>query len=220
MSHYKEYEEYSIEVIRQSREDFGEGLYALSSFGAESALLPTLIQKSGVEVPIITIDTGFWLPETHVHRQNLEKRLGFTAISYRPDDLVIDTIFATQLWEKDLSAYRRHTKLNPLSEAINELEVDALLTGIRADQTANRAENAHGFVGRDDEWRIHPVVHWPKQVVKEYFVAEDLPYHPLYHQGYESIDDKPLVQPGKGREGRLLDTKSECGLHIPQAQVA
>lgn len=218
MPTYKEFEEQSIEIIRQSHADFGDGLYALSSFGVESALLPTLIQKSGVEVPIITIDTGFWFDETHAHKQQLEKQLGFTAISYRPDDVTLHNIFANRLWQKDLKAYRQHTKLAPLSEAIGELGVDALLTGIKAYQNENRAQlSKYGFVGRDEEWRIHPTIEWTEQAVQEYFAAEDLPYHPLYHQGYESIDDWPLTQPGKGREGRQLDTKSECGLHIPAA---
>ncbi len=64
------------ERIQWASETFQEGLFALTSFGVDSALLLRLIQKGGVEVPVITIDTGLWLPETHTFKDELTERFG------------------------------------------------------------------------------------------------------------------------------------------------
>lgn len=215
MPNYTEYEDQSIHIIEQSKEEFGSGLFALTSFGNESALLLNLIKKSGAGIPVLTVDTGFWFPETRQHQHALEHQLGFTALKYRPDDTRLAQIEEARLWEADLDEYNRLTKVSPLSQAIGELGVTALLSGVRSHQNDNRGSfNTYG-IGNDDEWRIHPVLDWTESAVADYFRHEDLPRHPLQAQGYGSVGDWTITVPGSRRQGRNLGAKSECGLHVP-----
>jgi len=69
-------------------------------------------------------------------------------------------------------------------------------------------------VGR---FKLHPVIDWSNRDVYLYLKRHNLPYHPLWDQGYVSVGDthtsRPL-QPGMREEDtRFFGLKRECGLH-------
>ena len=205
----------AIETSQWAAEEFGQGLYALTSFGNESALLPNVLQNAGVETRFITIDTGFWFPETHDFKDRLTNRYSLDLRVYGPAREDIKTILKTRLWETDIDAYHEITKHEPLRRAIGELGVTGLLAGVRGGQTANRATLGQVVLGKEGETRIHPLLGWSEEQAAHYFKAHNLPRHPLYYRGYGSIGDWTLTKPGSGREGRELPA-SECGLHITE----
>lgn len=202
------------EIIRWAHRSFAGGLYGASSFGADSALLLSAIKSSGANVPIVTIDTGFWFPETHEFMDELIGEYGLDVHVFKPADKDIRRIDRTFLWTDDIQAYNRITKLEPMSRAVEELGIRALLSGARRYQTVNRSSLRHLEVGNDGEIRIYPFIDWTKQDVEQRFEREGLPRHPLYELGYESIGDWTVTRPGRERNGRRLGVKSECGLHI------
>ena len=63
------------------------------------------------------------------------------------------------------------------------------------------------------------VVDAHEEDVDAYMERHDLPYHPLYAEGYRSIGDTHSTLPTTAdmdpRDGRLLGKKKECGLHLP-----
>jgi phosphoadenosine phosphosulfate reductase len=215
MPTYEQYEAESIDIIKQAKAEHGAGLYTLSSFGNESAAQLSVIYDSGEDIPVLALDTGFWMPETRQHQRNLQQRFGFELRRYRPHPVVRAAIRANQTWETDLAEYNRLTKLEPLSRAIAELGITALLSGVRRHQNDHRSRLGTYAIGNDEEWRIHPLIDWPEDVVGGYFTAKDLPYHPLRAEGYGSIGDWTITRPGQGRSGRGLGGMSECGLHVP-----
>ena len=64
---------------------------------------------------------------------------------------------------------------------------------------------------------MHPIFDWNDRQVFEYMKQYDLPYHPLWDQGYVSIGDwhttRPLHEAGSEEETRFFGLKRECGLH-------
>jgi phosphoadenosine phosphosulfate reductase len=56
--------------------------------------------------------------------------------------------------------------------------------------------------------------------VHEYLKAYDLPYHPLWEQGYVSIGDRhtshPLTEGMSAQDTRFFGLVRECGLHEPE----
>jgi phosphoadenosine phosphosulfate reductase len=202
-------------LIKWSYEKFGSKLYALSSFGVDSAVMFKLIEKTGLKIPILTIDTGFWFNETYVYMGYLTQKYGLDVYVYSPNPEQIEEINKTRLWEKDVKKYHQITKLQPLEKAVGDLGVEALLSGVRSDQTKTRAGLNKIDVGSYGELRIHPTLNWNKNKVEKFIKAEKITRHPLYEKGYESVGDKTTTQPGKGRSGRkALGAEQECGIHI------
>jgi phosphoadenosine phosphosulfate reductase len=203
----------AIETSQWAAEEFGDGLYALTSFGVESALLPHVLQEAGVKQPFITINTGFWFPETHDFREELSARYGLDVRVYGPSAEAAANIFEARLWETDIDEYHEITKHEPLRRAIGELGVTGLLAGVRGGQTANRLRLDQVKAGKDAETRVHPLLGISEAEATIYFEHHDLLRHPLYYQGYGSVGDWTTTRPGKGRAGRDLPG-SECGLHV------
>ena len=199
-------------IIRQAYDRYGKDLYALSSFGADAGTLLDLIYKSGLKIPVITIDTGFLFPETHLYKFTLQNKFGFRTITYGPYDDEVEQIAFDRLWEKDIDAYHRTVKIDPLKRAIEELGVGALLQGVRADQTQARANLEVIEQGQFGEDRIHPLLDWDKEEVEDYLVKENIPRNLLVYEGYESIGDWTTTVPGLGRSGRQLGMTNGCGL--------
>lgn len=204
------------ERIAWASAHFGPGVYALTSAGVDSALLLDHLAQLKLSVPVIHINTGFLPKETLAFRDKLKKRYGFKLYEFGPTTQQIQAITDEQLWEVDLERYSQITKLAPLHQAITKLGVRVLLTGIRGDQTANRARLGFIGSGNDGELRINPFIDWSKREVNDYLSRYNLPRHPLYTQGFESVGDWHTTKPGTGRSGR---TVIECGLHMVNGRL-
>jgi phosphoadenosine phosphosulfate reductase len=205
----------AIETSQWAAGEFGEGLHALTSFGNESALLPDMLRRAGVKAPFISIDTGFWFPETHEFKNRLMASYDMDLKVYGPSQEDVAVILETRLWETDIDEYHEVVKHEPLRRAIGELGVTGLLSGVRAGQTATRASLGVIASGKDGETRVHPLLDVTEKEAEAYFKRHGLPRHPLYDRGYGSIGDWTTTFPGEGREGRELPG-SECGLHLTE----
>ena len=66
--------------------------------------------------------------------------------------------------------------------------------------------------------KVSPIADWSDKDVFEYLKRYDLPYHPLWHQGYISIGDTHTTQSVYEVEDesqvRFFGLKRECGLHL------
>lgn len=155
-------------------------------------------------------------PETLAFRDALQQTYGFTLHEFSPTTEQIADVEYLRLWDGDMELYSKLTKLDPLPKAIKELRATALLTGVRRDQTPNRA--TLGYLGRGGagEVRVHPLIDWDKQQIDAYIDTHALPRNLLYTQGYGSVGDVHATKPGADRAGR---TVIECGIHVPGGKV-
>ena len=82
--------------------------------------------------------------------------------------------------------------------------------------------SGNGLVGvlqkQGDLIKVQPIIDWTDRMVFEYLKKHELPYHPLWEQGYVSIGDvhttRPLTANMTEEETRFFGLKRECGLHI------
>ena len=68
---------------------------------------------------------------------------------------------------------------------------NAVLVGVRRDE--NKARSIESFVSRrenPEHYRIHPVLTFSEKDIWDYTFSNKVPYHPLYSNGYRSIDGK------------------------------
>ncbi len=215
------------ERVRWAVDTFGERLVLTTSFGIQSAVMLHLVTRIAPEIPVVFIDTGYLFPETYRFAQELTERLKLNLKTYNP------TISAARmealhgkLWEAEADTaqeelYKLTVKREPMDRAVRELRAEAWLAGLRREQASTR--EALPVVQKQNKiTKIHPIVDWSNQTIYRYLKQYDLPYHPLFDQGYVSVGDwhsTKKLEPGMTEEDtRGGAAKRECGLHEPSGR--
>ena len=206
--------------------EFGSSVVLSTSFGAQSAVMLHLVTQAAPRIPVIFIDTGYLFPETYRFADELTQRLQLNLKVYRAE-LSPAWLEARhgKLWERGaegLAAYNQLAKVEPMQRALAGLGARAWLAGLRRVQASTREQLPVVSV-QDGRTKILPIVEWTDRDVHRYLTENDLPYHPLWEQGYVSIGDvhttRPLSADMSPEETRFFGIKRECGLHDPAANI-
>ena len=210
-------------VLERAARDYERVVYA-NSLGVEGVVLTDLICTHVPSIRIFTIDTGRLHEETRELLERLERRYQRRIDVFHPDGAALDqwtsihglnAFYTSEALRRSCCELR---KLAPFARAI--AGADAWVTGVRREQTAERA---HGeFVERDERyglWQIRPLLDWRAQDVWDYVHARQLPYNPLHDKGYPSIGCAPCTRAvGAGEDARAgrwwweHPESRECGL--------
>ncbi|MFN6068124.1 MAG: phosphoadenylyl-sulfate reductase [Pseudanabaena sp.] len=197
-----------------------------SSFGAEDVALIDMIAKIKPDAHVFTLDTGRLNIETYdviakiqQRYPQLQLRIMFPqaeAVEQMVSEKGIN-LFYDSVENRKQCCYIR--KVEPLSRATKGL--DAWITGLRRDQTANRSTMETVELDGDRKIaKINPLIDWTNELVWEYIRRNDVPYNSLHDQDFPSIGCAPCtraVQAGEDlRAGRWWWEMSnqECGLHV------
>lgn len=204
-------------ILQWVWKDFGGDAAATSSFQSQSVPLLHFISEYVPEMPILFLDTGFHFPETLEFRDQLIEEFGLNVRSLEPR-LGHDGFREKhgKLHQRDPNMCCYLNKVEPLEDAMREY--DAWVSGIRHDQTENRAGTPVLQREEDGTLKVCPMIDWTSRDVWDYIDEFNLPTHPLLEEGYLSIGCAPCTQaPGEGegeRGGRWAGSeKNECGLH-------
>lgn len=206
-------------ILRWALRMFGPDVALATGFGAEGCVLIHLISCISKNARIFYLDTDLLFPETYVLRAQLQTRYG-VRIEQRVSSLSLNAQaqqYGELLWERDPNLCCRLRKVEPLREMLAGLQ--AWITAIRREQTQGRASAE--VVERDRKFgliKINPLARWSARDVWNYIKEYDVPYNPLYDNGYASIGCTPcttMIQIGEdARAGRWRGMlKTECGLH-------
>ncbi len=208
------------ERVAWALEKFSDRLVLSSSFGIQSAVMLHLTTKLAPAIPVILIDTGHLFPETYRFIDELTDRLSLNLKVYHPlHSPAWQEARHGKLWEQGLEGIERYNHINkvePMQRALKELNAAAWLAGLRREQSTSRQKlNVANL--QNGRLKIHPIIEWSNKQVHEYLKKHDLPYHPLWEQGYVSVGDVHTTR--KWSEGmseeetRFFGLKRECGLH-------
>ena len=206
-------------VLRWALKEFGSEVAIATGFGAEGCVLIDMVARINNCARIFYLDTDLLFPETYALVDELEARYS-VRFERRATHLSLTAQaaeYGESLWEREPDRCCQLRKVEPLKAVLANLQ--AWITAIRRDQTPARANV--GIVERDRKFqliKINPLASWTARDVWNYVKQHDVPYNPLYDQGYGSIGCTPcttLVQIGEDpRAGRWRgQTKTECGLH-------
>lgn len=193
---------------------------AVSSFGAESAVLLHLVAQIDRDIPVIFLNTQKIFGETLAYRDQLSETLGFTDLRvFRPDPRLLAAKDATGLrWNYDPDGCCDLRKVDPLRRALGPF--DAWISGRKGFQAGTR-QALPRFEEDEGRLKLNPLADWDKPRLDAYFAEHRLPHHPLEAEGYPSIGCAPCtskVRPGEDpRSGRWRGwDKVECGIHVPE----
>jgi phosphoadenosine phosphosulfate reductase len=195
-----------------------------TSFGLEDQALTHSIFTRGIDIEVVTLDTGRLFPSTYRLWQETEERYGKRIRSYHPDaralaawvaDAGINGFYGSKAARQDCCNIR---KVEPLDRALEDAA--GWVTGLRADQSDQRGVVALAVLERDLV-KVSPLFDWTRQQVLYFCEMQKVPVNPLHKQGFPSIGCEPctraVLQGESERAGRWWweqDEARECGLHV------
>jgi phosphoadenosine phosphosulfate reductase len=215
------------------RDEFAGEIALISSFGADAALLLSMVAEINPATPVLFLETQKHFPETLDYVRTLTKQLGLAQVHWlTPDpEMAVRIDPKGDLWSTQPNRCCWLRKVEPLNRAVEQLGIKALITGRKRYQTSERAEME--TIELDDKgiFRINPLALWDKERQKRETLARRLPEHPLVAKGYLSIGCAPCTAPVTAgqdeRAGRWAHTigienekKVECGIHLPADETA
>ena len=207
------------EIIRWAVDTFRPDVALTSSFGADSAAIIHMALQADPRISIRTVDTGFLFPETPQFTDALRQRWNLNL-----------AVFRTTLPDAEIARLTQAHLTKPIDDRFccGEYKREATeraLAGLRCwiaglmrvesdtrRQTPIVEQLANGLI------KVAPIAAWSQKQIDDYMQQHQLPYHPLWAQGYTSIGcalhtQKP-VDPNDPRSGRWAGTgKTECGIH-------
>jgi len=211
------------------REEFPGRVALFSSFGADSALLISMVAEVDKNIPVLFLETGKHFQETLDYVEELKKYFGLTDVRFiRPDPALVLNVDPTgELWKTGVNRCCWLRKVEPLARSLKEWGFTAVITGRKRYQTEDRQNLQAIELDEDNRFRINPFANMSKEEFKAELKAQNLPQHPLVAKGYLSIGCAPCtvaVKPGEderaGRWAHAIDMqgkqKTECGIHVPQ----
>jgi phosphoadenosine phosphosulfate reductase len=214
------------ERLRAAAEAVDGRLVFTTSFGIEDQLIAHHIFTEKLPIEVATLDTGRLFPSTYKVWQETEERYGARIKAFYPQAdavaaMVADAGINGFYYSKDARiACCTVRKVEPLGRAL--AGADAWVTGLRADQSGQRATVA--LAGWDDErglLKLAPLFDYTRERVAAECEALGVPVNALHAQGFLSIGCEPCtraLQPGEPeRAGRWwweTDQARECGLHV------
>jgi phosphoadenosine phosphosulfate reductase len=215
-----------LERIARFRAAVDGRIVFTTSFGLEDQVLLHHVAEAGVDVEVVTLDTGRLFAETYATWQETERRHGRRIRALYPRHDALEALIAAQGINgfygsrEARAACCEVRKVEPLARAL--AGAGAWITGLRADQSAQRrgvdvveADRERGLL------KLNPLCDWTREAVAAFARDHHVPTNPLHEQGFLSIGCAPCtraVRPGEPeRAGRWWwedDAKKECGLHL------
>ncbi|GEK08606.1 MULTISPECIES: phosphoadenylyl-sulfate reductase [Pseudoalteromonas] len=192
-----------------------------SSFGIQAAVMLHLLTQQQPDIPVVLTDTGYLFPETYQFIESLTERLALNLKIYRAKQSPAwqEAVYG-KLWEQGEEGIKQYNTLNkvePMTQALRELNAGTWFSGLRRQQSATRADKPIVELSRGTV-KFYPIIDWHNRDVYQYLTKFDLPYHPLWEQGYVSMGDVHTtrkLEPGMTEEEtRFFGLNRECGLHI------
>ncbi len=189
------------------------------SFGKDSTVLLHMATRIYPEIPVLYLNTGLEFPETLEFRDKLVAEWGLNLREYTPtvtyEELAAE--HGNDVYSKNPKLCCECLKVEPVKRALDGL--DAWITGLRRDETEFRktikiVEDHNGIV------KINPLANWTEKEIWNYLKENNVPYNPLYDQGFRSLGCMPCTKDGLWgqfeRAGRWAGTDKwggECGIH-------
>jgi phosphoadenosine phosphosulfate reductase len=191
-----------------------------SSFGAQAAVSLHLVTQERPDIPVVLVDTGYLFPETYQFIDELSERLKLNLFIYRATrSPAWQEARDGERWQQGaagIAAYNEENKVAPMKNALRELDAGTWFAGLRRSQSRSRAQTPY-LDWSGDRWKVHPIADWTDRDVYGYLKRNDLPYHPLWEQGYISIGDRhttrSIHEVDDEEQTRFFGLKRECGLH-------
>ena len=215
-----------IESLQILTELFPNQVSFSTSLGLEDQVITDSIFKNELPVRIFTLDTGRLFEETYKTLQQTRHKYKQEIEVFFPEQTAIENLISQKgpySFYESVDARKECCflrKVKPLNRALEGVKI--WVTGIRAEQSANRTEmNKLEWDEAHQLFKFHPLLDWTFEEIKQYIKQNNVPYNALHDKGFVSIGCSPctraVVVGEDFRAGRWWwedQSKKECGLHV------
>jgi len=213
------------EILKLISSLSSEKIVFSTSLSYEDQVITHFIFSNELNISVFTLDTGRLFPETYSVLSSTLNRYKKMIQVFSPNTNKVEELvskkgpfsFYDSMENRKECCYIR--KVEPLKRALQGKTI--WVTGIRAQHSEGR--NDMPMVEWDESnqiIKVHPLLHWTLDEVKQEIKKHNIPYNPLHDKGFISIGCQPCtraIKEGESfRAGRWWwedNTKKECGLH-------
>jgi phosphoadenosine phosphosulfate reductase len=205
--------ERSLMLIDKAYKEFGDGLVVANSLGKDSSAVWHLAKRVSPEIRGFIVTTRFKPKETKKFMEDEVARYPELKV-FNNDEKIPD-----KLYETDPDKCCEILKVQPVRQAVQEMNVECWVTGLRC--TEGRTRTNYKEVEELDKGliKLNPILIWYEREIWQYLALNNVPVNPLYNEGYRSLGCAPCTKIAQGvdeRAGRWIGTSKcggECGIH-------
>lgn len=211
--HFAEKVERSLALISDAYQKYGDQMVVANSLGKDSVVVWHLAKRVSPDIRGFIVTTRYKPPET--------VRFMKEQVAVYPELRVFrnDAPQPEALYLTDPDQCCDNLKVQPTRQAIEDMQVDCWVTGLRCTEGRTRT-NFQEIEERDQGLiKLNPILLWYEREVWQYLALHQVAVNPLYAQGYRSLGCAPCTRIATGpdeRAGRWLGTSKcggECGIH-------
>ncbi len=203
----------SLDLIDRAYQEYGDSLVVANSLGKDSSVIWHLAKKVNPKIRGFIVTTRFKPAETKQFMAEEVARFPELKV-YSNDEKIPE-----KLYETDPDRCCEILKVQPVRQAVQEMNVKCWVTGLRC--TEGRTRTNYKEIEELDKGllKLNPILIWYEREVWEYLALHQVPVNPLYGKGYRSLGCAPCTKIAQGddeRAGRWIGTSKcggECGIH-------
>jgi len=168
------------DIIRWAQ-TLNRNVFASTSFSPNSAGLLHMVNEAAPELPVVWVDSGYNLADTYKVAEKIIEKLSLNLHIYIPQmtaerrNALMGGIPHPDDDEALHQEFTRQVKLEPFNRAIQDLNGEVWITGIRKEETAFR--QSLDIVTKDSRGllRVAPIFHWSEEQLEDYLEEHELP---------------------------------------------
>ena len=203
----------SLELIDRAYKEIGDKLVVANSLGKDSSAVWHLAKRVSPKIRGFIVDRKSKPKET--------KQFMAEEVARYPELKVFsnDEEIPDKLYETDPDKCCEILKVQPVRQAVQEMNVECWVTGLRC--TEGRTRTNYKEIEELDKGliKLNPILIWYEREIWQYLALNKIPINPLYNEGYRSLGCAPCTKIAQGldeRAGRWIGTSKcggECGIH-------
>ena len=203
----------SLALIEQAYDEYGDALVVANSLGKDSVAVWHLARRICPDIRGFIVTTRFKPPETKQFMRDQVAK--YPQLHVYSNDVEIPE----RLYETDPDRCCDLLKVEPTRRAVEEMNVECWVTGLRCTEGRTRLEFLEIEQRDEGLLKLNPILIWQEREVWQYLALHKVDVNPLYAEGYRSLGCGPCTKITTGpdeRAGRWIGTSKcggECGIH-------
>ena len=212
--------ERSLTLIDEAYQKYGDRMVVANSLGKDSVAVWHLAKRVSPDIRGFIVTTRYKPVETVRFMKEQVAQYPELRV-FRNDEPQPDKLY---LRDPDQCCF--NLKVKPTRQAIEEMDVDCWVTGLRCTEGRTRTDFRELEERDEGLLKLNPILIWNEREVWQYLALNGVAVNPLYAEGYRSLGCAPCTSISTGpdeRAGRWIGTSKcggECGIHTKPLKIS